>query len=145
MKSTLSSSTVLSVNRCLGFVAAIALTVLQAVGAGTAKQAVRKDSDPSIMLYNQGVELMLAKRFREAQAKFEQAIQKNPRLAEAHNNLGIPSGNKDRRTSRNRLNTTTRQSSSSLSWPRPICIEVFFTPKWVGRVMLKPILRRCKK
>jgi tetratricopeptide (TPR) repeat protein len=40
------------------------------------------------MLYNQGVELMLAKRFREAQAKFEQAIQKNPRLAEAHNNLG---------------------------------------------------------
>jgi tetratricopeptide (TPR) repeat protein len=31
---------------------------------------------------------MLAKRFPEAQAKFEQAVRENPRFAEAHNNLG---------------------------------------------------------
>jgi len=88
MKSILSNSAVLGVNRCIGLVAVIALGALPALGAGSAKQAVRKDSDPSITLYNQGVELMLAKRFPEAQAKFEQAIKKNPRFAEAHNNLG---------------------------------------------------------
>jgi tetratricopeptide (TPR) repeat protein len=88
MKSILSNSAVLGVNRCICLVAVIALAALPAVGAGSAKQAVRKDSDPSITLYNQGVELMLAKRFPEAQAKFEQAIKKNPRFAEAHNNLG---------------------------------------------------------
>jgi tetratricopeptide (TPR) repeat protein len=64
------------------------LAALPAVGAGSAKQAVRKDTDPSIPIYNQGVELMLAKRFPEAQAKFEQAVKENPRFAEAHNNLG---------------------------------------------------------
>jgi tetratricopeptide (TPR) repeat protein len=88
MKSILSSSAVLGVNRCICLVAVIALAALPAVGAGSAKQAVRKDSDPSITIYNQGVELMLAKRFPEAQAKFEQAIKKNPSFAEAHNNLG---------------------------------------------------------
>jgi tetratricopeptide (TPR) repeat protein len=31
---------------------------------------------------------MLAKRFPEAEAKFEQAVKENPRFAEAHNNLG---------------------------------------------------------
>jgi tetratricopeptide (TPR) repeat protein len=88
MKSILSNSVLLGVNRCIGFVAVMALAALPAVGAGSAKQAVRKDSDPSITLYNQGVELMLAKRFPQAQAKLEQAIKKNPRFAEAHNNLG---------------------------------------------------------
>jgi tetratricopeptide (TPR) repeat protein len=66
----------------------MALAALPAVGAGSAKQAVRKDNDPSITIYNQGVELMLAKRFPEAQAKFEQAVKENPRFAEAHSNLG---------------------------------------------------------
>ena len=88
MKSILSNSAVLDVNRCIGFMAVMALAALPAVGAGSAKQAVRKDSDPSITVYNQGVELMLAKRFPEAQAKFEQAVRENPRFAEAHNNLG---------------------------------------------------------
>ena len=88
MKSILPDSAVLDINRCIGFVAVMALAALPAVGAGSAKQAVRKDSDPSITIYNQGVELMLAKRFPEAQAKFEQAVKENPRFAEAHNNLG---------------------------------------------------------
>jgi tetratricopeptide (TPR) repeat protein len=88
MKSILPDSAALAASRCIGFVAFMALAALPAVGAGSAKQAVRKDGDPSITIYNQGVELMLAKRFPEAQAKFEQAIKENPRFAEAHNNLG---------------------------------------------------------
>src|SRR5580700_6508150 len=88
MKSILPDSAVLNINRYIGFVAFMALAPLPAVGAGSAKQAVRKDGDPSITIYNQGVELMLAKRFPEAQAKFGQAIKENPRFAEAHNNLG---------------------------------------------------------
>jgi len=39
--------------------------------------------------YNQGVDLMHAKKFSAAQAKFEQAIRDNPNFAEAHNNLGF--------------------------------------------------------
>ena len=88
MKSILPDSAALAASRCIGFVAVMVLAALPAVGAGSAKQAVRKDSDPSITIYNQGVELMLAKRFPEAEAKFEQAVKKNPRFAEAHNNLG---------------------------------------------------------
>jgi TolA-binding protein len=85
MKSIFSDSAVLAASRCIGFLAAMILAALPAVGAGSAKQTVRKDSDPSITIYNQGVELMLAKRFPEAQAKFEQAVKENPRFAEAHN------------------------------------------------------------
>src|SRR6266850_3393897 len=88
MKSIVSFSAFVVAGRFIGFVAVMALAALPALGAGSAKQAVRKDTDPSITIYNQGVELMLAKRFPEAQAKFEQAVKENPRFAEAHNNLG---------------------------------------------------------
>ena len=80
MKRILSYSAVMAVKRCVGVVGVMALAALPAVGAGSAKQAVPKGSDPSIMIYNQGVELMLAKRFPEAQPKFEQAVQENPRF-----------------------------------------------------------------
>src|SRR5258707_327462 len=43
----------------------------------------------AIQAYNQGVDLMHAKKFAAARVKFEQAIQANPRLAEAHKNLGF--------------------------------------------------------
>jgi tetratricopeptide (TPR) repeat protein len=88
MKNIVSFSAVLVASRFIGFVAVIALAVLPALGAGSAKQPVRKGSDSSITIYNQGVELMLAKQFAGAQAKFEQAVKENPRFAEAHNNLG---------------------------------------------------------
>jgi tetratricopeptide (TPR) repeat protein len=88
MKSIVSYSAVLTPSRVVGFVAVMALAALPAIGAGSAKQPVQKDSDPSITVYNQGVELMLAKKFPEAQAKFERAVKENPRFAEAHNNLG---------------------------------------------------------
>jgi hypothetical protein len=41
----------------------------------------------AIQVYNQGVDLMHAKKFAAARVKFEQAIQANPRFAEAHKNL----------------------------------------------------------
>jgi tetratricopeptide (TPR) repeat protein len=88
MKSIVSYSAVLIPSRFVGFVAVMALAALPALGAGSAKQPTRRDGDPSITVYNQGVELMLAKKFPEAQAKFEQAVKENPRFAEAHNNLG---------------------------------------------------------
>ena len=88
MKSIVSFSAVVVAGRFIGFVAVIALAALPALGAGSAKQPVRKDGDPSITIYNQGVELMLAKQFAGAQAKFEQAVKENPRFAEAHNNFG---------------------------------------------------------
>ena len=88
MTSIVSFSAVLVASRFIGFVAVMGLAALPALGAGSAKQPVRKDGDPSITVYNQGVELMLAKQLAGAQAKFEQAVKENPRFAEAHNNLG---------------------------------------------------------
>jgi outer membrane protein assembly factor BamD (BamD/ComL family) len=85
MKSIVSYSAVLTPSRFVGFVAVMAIAALPARGAGSAKQPVQKDSDPSITVYNQGVELMLAKKFPEAQARFAEAIKENPRFAEAHN------------------------------------------------------------
>jgi tetratricopeptide (TPR) repeat protein len=75
-------------SRFVGLVAVMALATLSAFGAGSAKQPVQKNSDPSITIYNQGVELMLTKKFPEAEAKFDQAVKENPKFAEAHNNLG---------------------------------------------------------
>ena len=80
MKSILPDSAVLAATRCIGFVAVMVLAALPAVGAGSPKQAVRKDTDPSITIYNQGVELMLAKRLPEAQAKFEQAEKRESKV-----------------------------------------------------------------
>jgi tetratricopeptide (TPR) repeat protein len=88
MKNIVSYSAVLTSRRFVGFLAVMALAALPALGAGSAKQPVGKGSDPSITVYNQGVELMLAKKFPQAEAKFEQAVKENPRFAEAHNNLG---------------------------------------------------------
>jgi hypothetical protein len=61
MKSILSYSAVMAVKRCIGVVAVMALAALPAIGAGSAKQAVRKDSDPSITVYNLGVGIDVGK------------------------------------------------------------------------------------
>jgi tetratricopeptide (TPR) repeat protein len=56
-------------------------------GAGSA--ALKTDrGDRSAQAYNQGIQLMHAKKFAEAQVKFEQALAENANFAEAHNNLG---------------------------------------------------------
>lgn len=56
-----------------------------AAGGGALK---REQGGQPVQLYNQGVQLMHANKFAEAQVKFEQVLSENPNFAEAHNNLG---------------------------------------------------------
>jgi outer membrane protein assembly factor BamD (BamD/ComL family) len=55
-------------------------------GSGALPQEV---GSPAFKVYNQGVDLMQAKKFAAAQIKFEEAIRDNPNFAEAHNNLEL--------------------------------------------------------
>jgi len=43
----------------------------------------------AIRLYNEGVPLLVARKFREAQGKFEAALALDEQIAEAHNNLAF--------------------------------------------------------
>jgi tetratricopeptide (TPR) repeat protein len=45
--------------------------------------------EQAVVAYNEGVTLVLARRYAEAQAKFEAALALDERLAEAHNNLAF--------------------------------------------------------
>ena len=47
-----------------------------------------EQGDRPVQAYNQGIQLMHAKKYAEAQVKFEQALSENANFAEAHNNLG---------------------------------------------------------
>jgi tetratricopeptide (TPR) repeat protein len=77
----------------LGVCAVSAITTLPLFGAGSEKVPApspqAKQENPAIKAYNEGVDLMQAKQFAKAQAKFEQAIKADPKLAEAHNNLAF--------------------------------------------------------
>ena len=78
---------------CIGTVAAMG----SGSGGGGTTGVGSTESNPlrqevgslAFKVYNQGVDLMRAKKFAAAQAKFEQAIRDNPNFAEAHNNLGF--------------------------------------------------------
>jgi tetratricopeptide (TPR) repeat protein len=73
----------------------ICIGTVAAMGSGSGGGSV--ESNPlrqevgasAFKAYNQGVDLMHAKSFGAAQAKFELAIRENPNFAEAHNNLGF--------------------------------------------------------
>ena len=73
---------------CTGTVAAMGSG---SAGGGSAKsKSLQQEVGSSAFeVYNQGVDLMHAKKFAAAQIKFEQAIRDNPNFAEAHNNLGF--------------------------------------------------------
>ena len=77
----------------LGVCAVSAITTLPLFGAGSGKVPTpspqAKQENPAIKAYNEGVDLMKAKEFAQAQAKFEAALKANPNLAEAHNNLAF--------------------------------------------------------
>ena len=68
-----------------------------AMGSGSGGSGGSAESTPlqqevgssAFEVYNQGVDLMRAKKFAAAQVKFEQAIRADPDFAEAHNNLGF--------------------------------------------------------
>src|SRR5882757_3893059 len=53
-------------------------------GGGALK---REQGAQPVQVYNQGIQLMHAKKFAEAEVKFQQALSENPDFAEAHNNL----------------------------------------------------------
>jgi tetratricopeptide (TPR) repeat protein len=55
-------------------------------GGGALK---REQGAQPVQVYNQGIQLMHAKKFPEAQVKFQQALSENPNFAEAHNNLAF--------------------------------------------------------
>ena len=55
--------------------------------AGGGGLKIEQGAQP-VQIYNQGIQLMHAKKFAEAQVKFEQALSDSPNFAEAHNNLG---------------------------------------------------------
>src|SRR6201987_6538333 len=62
-----------------------------ALGAGSKTGGAALKSEQGAQpgqVSNQGSQLMHAKKFAEAQVKFEQALAENPNFAEAHNNLG---------------------------------------------------------
>jgi Flp pilus assembly protein TadD len=80
--------------RPLSLCALIALATLPAPGAGSGSagssgQPVVKQESPAVRAYNEGIDLMRAKRFAQAQQKFEQAVKADPAFAEAHNNLAF--------------------------------------------------------
>ena len=69
--------------RFLSICAVAAMAVLSGFGAGsgdagTSGEPVVKRESPAVRAYNEGVELMKAKRFAQAQGKFEQAVKLDP-------------------------------------------------------------------
>src|SRR5260221_8902743 len=94
-----------SITKTLSGICAItALAVLPAFGAGSgsinppSSQGFApsnqgfpqiKQENPSIKAYNEGADLMKAKQFAKAQAKFEEALKGDPNLPEANNNLAF--------------------------------------------------------
>ena len=83
--------------------------------------------------------MMLAKKFPEAQPKFEQTVKENPRFAEAHNNLGYTlrkQGASNYQKSLEHYNTAIELKPKL---ERLICIGVFFRSRWVAKVVRKRI------
>ena len=64
---------------------ALAFISTAAFAAGSAPSTSKK---PGVDSYNEGVKLMQDGQFARAQAEFEAALDRNPNMAEAHNNLG---------------------------------------------------------
>jgi tetratricopeptide (TPR) repeat protein len=76
----------------------VALAAIAIVGCAGAAGAVESDPLPvpqggaharAVTAYNEGVKLMVDKRYAAAQQKFEQALAADETLAEAHNNLAF--------------------------------------------------------
>lgn len=77
---------------------AVALWVIALVACAPAAWAVESDPLPvpkggarerAVTAYNEGVKLMVDKRYAAAQQKFEEALAADEKLAEAHNNLAF--------------------------------------------------------
>jgi tetratricopeptide (TPR) repeat protein len=55
----------------------------------TKEKPAAKQESSSVSVYNEGLALMQAKRFAQAEKKFEQAVKLDPNFAEAYNNLAF--------------------------------------------------------
>ena len=55
----------------------------------TKEKPAAKQESSAVSVYNEGVALMQAKRFAQAEKKFEQAVKLDPNFAEAYNNLAF--------------------------------------------------------
>ena len=70
----------------------ISLAVILAFGslgfAAGSSSMPASDSRPGVSDYNDGVKLMKKGKYDKAEKKFAAALKKNPKMAEAHNNLG---------------------------------------------------------
>jgi tetratricopeptide (TPR) repeat protein len=81
--------------KCLfGLLAIFTMATLPVHGAGSGSagmsgQPVVREESPAVTAYNDGVKLLQAKQYQQAQAKFEEAVKRDPRFAEAHNNLAF--------------------------------------------------------
>ena len=70
------------------FMIALALTLMSvsfATAAGS--PSIKSTTSEDIKIYNNGVELMMDKKFNKAERRFRKAIALNENFAEAHNNL----------------------------------------------------------
>ncbi|MGH7335249.1 MAG: tetratricopeptide repeat protein [Candidatus Rokuibacteriota bacterium] len=76
----------------------VAALLVPALGVGGAAYGAESDPLPvpkggararAVVAYNDGVKLMVEKRYAAAQRKFEEALAADERLAEAHNNLAF--------------------------------------------------------
>ena len=70
------------------FMIALALTLMSvsfATAAGS--PSIKSTTSEDIKIYNNGVELMMDKKFNKAERRFRKAIALNESFAEAHNNL----------------------------------------------------------
>lgn len=77
---------------CAAVVAAVALAlplVGRAVESDPLPVPTGTPREQAVVTYNDGVRLLLDKRYAEAQARFEAALALDERLAEAHNNLAF--------------------------------------------------------
>jgi len=73
--------------RILTTAVALAFSGTVAFAAGSSSKPAT-DSRPGVSQYNSGVKYMQKGSYKKAQAKFEDALAKNPNMAEAYNNLG---------------------------------------------------------
>ena len=69
------------------FVLALLFLGAEAFAAGSSSKPAQ-DTRPGVSQYNDGVKLMKKGKYEKAAKKFEAALKKNPKMAEAHNNLG---------------------------------------------------------
>lgn len=115
-----------------------------AFGAGSrpgGAELKTEQGDRPVQAYNQGIQLMHAKKYAEAQVKFEQALSESANFAEAHNNLGFSLGNRVPKITRALLNIIIRPFNSNRTWRKRTNIVVSFSSRWAGKQMPKKISR----